>query len=477
MREQAQDFLPGMPILITPDWRVDFQLAEFFYGLEFGSFPASTQTTYAIEIKTWCRFLERRGGLHWTEADEEDFAAFKRWRTDSRLNPDAITETTWIKAVAALRRLYQWAGSARRQYVIGSPVPASSGSTRVRPGTSPTRPAAVTSQRIRWITPATFRLWLDVGMRGYDPQPRLEGGFESGLRDPGFRGRNTQRNCAYAQLVYNSALRRQEIGTLLTTELPELDQTDVRLARAVTKGRKVRHWRAFGDGLADTLAYIEQTRAEAVARARTAGRYRDLPNARWVTAVEHHRSKGASFVFSGGSTATVGNLDAAERMQLFTTLRDGRPEPLMVWLREDGMPQQPQGWNKVFETANERVAARFSAIGHAGRTVVLSPHSLRFSYALFVLAALHRALDRKNGWTASDPYDENRYLQAYTIVQDLLGHVDVRTTKETYLQPLQGLRGQALLEEACDDIRTALAALATHDPRVLDITGVPNATN
>ena len=78
-----------------------FQLAEFFYGLEFGSFPASTQTTYAIEIKTWCRFPERRGGLHWTEADEEDFAAFKRWRTDSRLNPDAITETTWIKAVAA----------------------------------------------------------------------------------------------------------------------------------------------------------------------------------------------------------------------------------------------------------------------------------------------------------------------------------------------------------------------------------------
>ena len=74
--------------------------------------------------------------------------------------------------------------------------------------------------------------------------------------------------------MYNSALRRQEIGTLLTTELPELDQTDVRLARAVTKGRKVRHWRAFGDGLADTLAYIEQTRAEAVARARTAGRYR-----------------------------------------------------------------------------------------------------------------------------------------------------------------------------------------------------------
>ena len=53
----------------------------------------------------------------------------------------------------------------------------------------------------------------------------------------------------------------------------------------------------------------------------------------------------------------------------------------------------------------------------------------------------------------------------------------MRTTKETYLQPLPGLRGQALLEEACDDTRTALAALATHDPRVLDITGVPNATN
>ncbi|MFD8427806.1 hypothetical protein [Streptomyces coelicoflavus] len=45
------------------------------------------------------------------------------------------------------------------------------------------------SSDVHWLTPRMFRLWVDVGLRGYTAQ---------GLPSPGWRGRLEARNVAFA---------------------------------------------------------------------------------------------------------------------------------------------------------------------------------------------------------------------------------------------------------------------------------------
>ena len=131
------------------------------------------------------------------------------------------------------------------------------------------------------------------------------------------------------------------------------------------------------------------------------------------------------------------------------------------------------GWTDVFDTANDRVTAIFDGARETGtihrnvRAPRLSPHSLRHSFALYMLIALHRSIDARLGNGRTVDYNEERYRTAWEIVRDLLGHRSVTTTRERYLAPLNGVKLQSLVDGP--DLQRALRGLAMLDSRVVDV--------
>jgi integrase len=287
-----------------------------------------------------------------------------------------------------------------------------------------------------------------------------------GDEDESFRGRNVQRNVAYVDLAFSSALRRQEIGTLLVTDLPSSVCEEPPLARAVAKHERGRRWRSSNNVLAAVHAYIRHARQDAVMRAHRASRYEALDPILVTDA--HSSARGAVLALANGRRWRVDDLGDAERRRLIRQNSDGVAEPLWLWLNEDGTPMRAKSWNQVFRVANLRFAAELVKLGRHTDVAWLSPHSLRFSYGLHLLVALHKALDQRNP-PGSRVYDPSRYDLAYNVVAALLGHKNEAVTRSVYLAPLQQDR---LWESAAftdDDVATALEDVARADPRVLDL--------
>ena len=102
----------------------------------------------------------------------------------------------WNREAAAFTKLFRWAG------VLPLPVDVSRAEDRA---------ADSVSARVSWLTPRTWGLWSDVGLRGHgrDGTPAWD-----------WDARTEARNTSFVQLMLSSGLRRQEGGSLLTFELP-----------------------------------------------------------------------------------------------------------------------------------------------------------------------------------------------------------------------------------------------------------------
>ena len=160
-------------------------------------------------------------------------------------------------------------------------------------------------------------------------------------------------------------------------------------------------------------------------------------------------------------------------MRLFTEDPEGGLEPLWLWLTEAGMPMAYESWEKVFDTADARVAgvfARASACDGKARTAITcNPHVLRHSMALHMLVALHHALDRRYGLTAEDrKLFRQVYGDPWAMVRDLLGHRSEQTTRMIYLEPLTGLGIHSLLDHD-EDLDTLLSRVAASSRLVMDV--------
>jgi hypothetical protein len=132
------------------------------------------------------------------------------WRRRSPRNPARVSGAKWNRELAALQRLYRWATA--QQLLTVNPMAVKT--VRTRHGdmveTSDAWAKDVRSSNVRWLTPRAYRLWRDVGLRGYTAE---------GRPDRSWRGRHDDRNAAYADLLFSSGLRRTEAGSLLTWEL------------------------------------------------------------------------------------------------------------------------------------------------------------------------------------------------------------------------------------------------------------------
>jgi integrase len=134
-------------------------------------------------------------------------------------------------------------------------------------------------------------------------------------------------------------------------------------------------------------------------------------------------------------------MKSAMRRRLFW-IRDGRPEPMALWLGEGGTPIHHESWIGIFDAANERLwAAIESTGGCAIDQLTVTPHSLRFSFALALAVQLHQRLDVTHAWDERVAYgDGARYDEVFRTVKDVLGHKSVETTRNIYMPRVQRLR-------------------------------------
>ena len=480
----GHDYPPGIvkgtPILLSSNGEVDEWLVLYFNSCpNFTSLDLSSRKTYAREIAKWCGFLGSQDDpLTWLEATEDDFIDYKIRRTDHLRFADSVTGATWNKAVFALRGLYGWAVSRKVPItpngcvIEASPVPGGRGATRV-PGVR-ANAAFVRKERDRWIVPGTYRLWRDVGLRGRRVERIGETQWRAAGDDESCRARNSLRNTAFADFLYSTGLRVQEAGSLLLAELPSADAIEAKLPAAIAKYSKARMWYGAPTVMRTLRSYVTVARAAAIRRAIREGRYDAIADIIWVTEVRRARKGTFDVVRDDGVVMSLNALKPAVRRRLFW-LRDGHPEPMALWLSEGGTPFHHESWIGVFDAANERLWEAIEATGGApSDELTVTPHSLRFSFALALAVQLHQRLDALHGWDESVAYgDGSRYDEVFRTVKDVLGHRSVETTRNTYMPRVQRLRFDRLFGSPNAQMTTTgdlVSALAQDLVEVRDLT-------
>ncbi|QHA09632.1 tyrosine-type recombinase/integrase [Streptomyces broussonetiae] len=427
--------------MLSPDCQVDELLSVYLCRSSFARLEAETKRNYTSDYCVFFDFLWGRGKT-WNEATADDLWDFEDWRTRSPRNPRKVGPSRWNRGLAAVTRLYRWA--VTNGHMTDSPV--ETRSVMGRRGEAMQVPTArakgARASNVRWLTPRAFRLWVDVGLRGHT---------SAGIITPGWRGRLEERNTSFVDLLFSSGMRLGEGASLLTLEVPGVRlgggrYYHGRLARAVTKSKRARTFYVSAPAVAAVEGYMESTRALTVRRAQVQGRYDRLPMRLVVRQTGHHRRLLHWIDQDGCEGQTpLGEATIAERMTYFTEGPLG-PEPLWLWLNESGTPFRPASWENVFRSASQRCQDQLRNVTE--EPPWCTPHMCRHSFALYMLVVLHHVMDVKLGLSAEERRDFRLlYGDPWRMVQDLLGHAQLETTREIYLAPVADLQLRSLLLE------------------------------
>ncbi|MFE1895214.1 site-specific integrase [Streptomyces yangpuensis] len=439
-REERAGIHVGDPILLSPDCRIDGVLSLYLCRSSFARLAPETKRNYTDDYCLFFDFLWARGKA-WSEATPDDLWDFEDWRTRSPRNPRRVGGSRWNRGLAALARLYDWA--VRGAHVAVNPVVTRSAVGRW--GEVITVPAAraknARASEVHWLTPRAFHRWVDVGLRGHgaDGGPSIE-----------WAGRLEDRNASFADLLFSSGVRLTEGASLLTFEVPRVRLDGGRyyagrLARAATKSKRARTFYVSAAVVGEVEGYVETSRARAVRRAQAVGRYERLAERRLVTQLTGQRRRVVHWRDQHGLEGRTPLAEATvqERMSLFTEGPMG-PEPLWLWLNESGLPFRPASWEGVFRTASARCEEVLSPVMAA--PPFCTPHMARHSFALCMLVVLHHVMDRRMGLTEQERRDFRLlYGDPWRMVQDLLGHAQLETTRSIYLAPVADLQLRSLL--------------------------------
>ena len=288
-----------------------------------------------------------------------------------------------------------------------------------------------------------------------------------GVEKVRWRPRSQFRDAAFVDGLYGSGLRLQEWASILTLDLRQpaagRKYTTHDLADACAKGGRGHPYWLERSVLDEIAGYMETERAAAIRRAHESGLYDRIRN---IRIVERVTPDGKIEITSSDSsfrrTVSLNALKPGQRARLFTHSADGLA-PVALWLNEDGTPRPKRAWYKAFDRANARVA-------HAGiERLTCHPHMLRHSFALRWYAVGRLIWERRmNG--REDDYTRDfrkQFGDSWSLVQTMLGHTDVNTTKRVYLEPFRALDVTLLLEYGRSELDAdlLLQVLGT-DPRV-----------
>lgn len=436
---------PGDPVFVRPDGTFDTDLLYFVRSGTFRNMERESKRNYSTDMRLLLDFLSSRD-VPWQRATQQDLDDFRDWRCDAPQNPERISGTKWDREAAAFTKLFKW-GKV-------SPLP-------VDVSRREDRAADSVSSRVSWLTPRTWGLWSDIGLRGHS---------RAGMPAPGWEARTELRNTSFVQLLLSSALRRQEGGSLLTFELPTQRlqhgrYCHGRIAGAVTRSKNSRVFYASVDAVGQVEAYIQSERAWVVQRAQAAGRYERLEEMRLITRVTGGPRTKVEWVDRNGVLGgrELSRLDWVERQSLFLEGPDG-PEPAYLWLSEQGLPMAPERWNGVFRAANlrceqvlltgeERAFTRdFRLAEVRSKSPYATPHSTRHSAALYLLVLLNELFESRYGLSKAERRDfALLFGDPWWLVKTILGHADVETTKRHYLAPVAHLQLESILAMAETD--------------------------
>ena len=469
----------GTPIIIPPPGVLpDPRLNLFFRVNPMTGRKPRTWRRYAMSLVVWLNFLISLG-RHWTEAMPGDVEAFKDWRLTDLRNPERVKPGSFDTDRAALNTFYTWASGA---YALANPVPSvptageeerqdqeigPQGGRRTRDGL---RPTGARRRQIKWMVRAAFEQWRDIGLRGYS--------FD-GLRIPGWRGVNEDRDTVFVDGLYGTGLRLQEWASILDVEIPlraEGRFPKAWLAAACIKGTKKegRWYRIPRQVLRDIEGYcdpLEGSRTEAIRRAQRAGRYERLPYLRVVTGY-NARSRTLRIEGTPESVLSLDAITPDERRLLIRRTKHGL-EPLALWLAPSGMPKKPEGWEDTFQAANERIAEKWvqwtapELVGEErDRRREQCPlwaraHMCRHSFALKWFSVLSMVWQPSvEGFTAEELADlREQFGDIWYALSTLLGHDDQEVTKDIYLEPFTGLQVDYLMQLLDEDEQPAVDAL------------------
>jgi hypothetical protein len=453
-REREVGVRAGDPIFLSPDYRVDMGLCSYGRSKDFRDCTPETRRNYATDIRLLLNFLWGRG-LGWTEARERDLEDFEHWRRQEESNPGRIGGTKWDRELAAFLHLYKWA--VKNKAMTRNPVATKQVFGRWGEVLTVAEARAKDSRpsNVHWLTPRTWRRWTDIGLRGHTKE---------GVPESGWVGRTEDRNVAFVKLLVSSGLRRSEGGSQLRFEVPQRRLDGGRYYRglisaAVTRSKKTRTFYVASEAIGDVEAYVDSSRAWAVRRAQRQGLYEQLPEVRIFTKVTRGLNPTVHWVDRNGvaGEALLNKLPITERALLFAEGPRG-PEPLWLWLNEQGLPFHPHSWNGVFRTANQRCEAVLTPPEHLDMDPhkVWAPyatvHSARHSFALYMLVVLDTLMDQRYGLTLEERRDFRMlYGDPWLMVQNLLGHSSREVTVNHYLAPVADLQLRSMLATARDD--------------------------
>ncbi len=384
---------------------------------------ANTNRDYTYSLALWLNFLESHGEQWWT-ATGDDAEEFEFWRLTDPANTSIVETSTYSKDVAACKKFYRWAAS---RYPDVSDVFGEVSFPRSK------RDAGV-----KWLDPKAITRWRDIGLQGRDL---------SGRQDATWRGRNDQRDSAFADGLFGTGLRLTEWGSVVLPELPRVERGrqfyTCRLADACAKGGYGHPYWMPRAVLQAVGAYVEGARARAVREAQASGRYEALAARQMVR--PDKRDGYVHLVTSDGQTArqSWNLISPAARRNLYQLNATGI-EPLALWLNEDGLPRDPHGWHHTFKNANKRI----EDLGL--QNFRCTPHMHRHSFALKWFAIGKLVYSAKLGHLSDEEAQDFRaqFGDTWHLVQSMLGHASVETTKSVYLEPFRSLDVEVLLAHA-----------------------------
>ena len=344
--------------------------------------------------------------------------------------------------IAALDKLYRWA--VDEKILAATPFTyrqvwsrASNSGAAMTVAVNCARESGARNGDMRFLDMPHYLVFRDVGLRGRLPD---------GREDPSWRGRNSERNALFAELLVTTGLRLQEASSLLVSELPSLNAVHdrsarsvaFRLAAATAKGARGRNIRIPIRLIKQMNDYRVIERDNALARGRS-DRTRGIDRPIAVTGYEHRALR-----LAGDERKTsVDQLTPSERARLVDK-RTGAP--LALWLTEDGRPAPMAAWQAIFTRASERCRR----LGFDD--IDVTPHMLRHSFAVHMLALLLR---EQVGWMVNERSQAMGSAYRRLIgdpllkLQRLMGH---RRIESTYLYLDHTEESQAIVDAAVGEL-------------------------
>ncbi|WP_286150266.1 site-specific integrase [Mycobacterium sp. ST-F2] len=412
----------GQRFLIRSDGVVDLRVNAFLSSARMRTLASNTNRDYAQSLCLWLNFLEARGCV-WSDATEDDVDDFEFWRRTDPNNPVPVGASTFSKDVAACKKFYSWA--AERFADVADIF------LYVDP------PPSKRSARVRWLDPAAVDRWRDVGLRGRDLR---------GRRDRSCRTRNEQRDMAFFDGLYGTGLRLSEWASVTIDEIPTLGAGrpfyKCHLADKCAKGGYGHPFWMPRNVLAGICAYVEGARARAVRGAQDSSRYAELSDAIVVGATKRPGSVRLPDGNGGFTDRAWNTTGPALRRRLFRRTQGGL-EPIWLWLNENGLPRDPHGWHHTFAEANDRIAAK------GLENFTCTPHMLRHSFALRWFSVGKLVYSSRLAHLSDEEARDFRvqFGDTWHLVQTMLGHRRVETTRNVYLEPFRSLDVEVLLAQ------------------------------